>query len=230
MRIGILINARIGSKRLPKKHLRDIGGVLAIERLMQRVKIDDEFVYILATGHEHENRILENSAKKCGFHIFYGDAMNIPNRHLQAAKKHELDAIISLDGDDLLVSLEALETVSDRLREGKQIVKTIGLPFGFNILISYTIPALERCAKKACRGSYDTNWLWLFDNEEIHYIKYEIPRAEEIRSTLDYPEDLKYFRAVFSECPKAILANDTSLCKWIIENRVCRINKKRHLT
>lgn len=229
MRIGVLLNARIGSKRLPKKHLRDISGTLAIEHLMRRVKIDDDLVYILATGNERENKVLEHSARKEGFHIFYGDQMNIPNRHLQAAKQHMLDAIINLDGDDLLVSSRALEDVVDALNEGKALVRTEGLPLGMNVLWSYTVSMLKKCLDGPCKGSYENGWGWIFMDQDIHRIHYEIQNGDTIRATLDYPEDLKFFRTVFSECPPAYLKNDEALCRWIISKRVNRVNKRRHL-
>ena len=196
---------------------------------MSRVKIDDDLCYILAVGNENENGILAHPARKHGFSIFYGDSLNIPNRHLQAAKVYSLDAIISLDGDDLLVSAHALESVMDAILAGSKLVRTEGLPYGMNVLWAYTVSFLEECLKQPARGSFDTGWGWIFDGKNINCIIYDIKDAEQIRATLDYPEDLKFFRNVFEQCGREIINNDNLLCEFIVKNRIHKINKNRHI-
>ena len=227
MKIGVLINVRLGSKRLPKKHLRDIGGKLAIERLIERIKPVGGVHFIIATGADKENNPLKDIAAKCGVDVFFGDPANIPNRHLEIAMAHKLDAIVSLDGDDVLVSPKALQDVVDALRGGKQLVRTEGLPLGINVLWAYTLDTLIKCAKEASGdGSLDTGWGWIFPKDDIHYIIYDIKDAEMIRLTMDYPEDLRLLRVIYDECPLEDFNNDAKLCSWMIANRVHRINKK----
>jgi spore coat polysaccharide biosynthesis protein SpsF len=230
MRVGCLINARLASKRLPKKHLRDIAGKLALERILERLMPCDDVVFIIATGAEQENKPLEAIAKEHKIAIFYGNQQNIPQRHLDAAREHKLDAIISVDGDDVLTSPTAFKDVLAALQAGKSLVRTEGLPFGMNILYAYTTETLVKAIQTAKKdgGSFDTGWGWIWDGMPIHRIMYDIWDAEKIRMTMDYPEDLRFFRTVFELCDPDILTDDSPLCSWIVKNRVHKINKRRH--
>jgi spore coat polysaccharide biosynthesis protein SpsF len=231
MRIGVLINARLASKRLPKKHLRDIGGKTAIDRLLDRIKHiqDSEISIIITTGLEHENKPFEAIAKQQKVDIFYGNPQNIPQRHIDCSKEHNLDAIVSLDADDVLVSKTALSAIVTMLRDGKQLCRTEGLPFGINILWAYTTEYLVKSVKQKTKdGSGDTNWGWIFkDQPSLKY--FNIQDAYKIRATLDYPEDLRFFRAAYDEISDVGTLDDVALCKAIIEKRIHRINKRWHL-
>ena len=224
MRIGTLINVRLASKRLPKKHFRDIGGKMAIERLLERV-LPCENV-IIATGLEHENKPFEAIAKAHNVLIEYADPTNIPNRHLQIAKKHRLDAIISLDGDDVLISPRALQAARKALEMGHVIVRTEGLPFGCNVLWSYKTSILELALKNA-NGDLENGWGRIF-GEPIHRIKFDVPDTEKIRATMDYPQDLQLLRAIYNEIPASVRADEMAMYKAIVDKRIFRINRKWH--
>lgn len=228
MKLAILINARLGSKRLPKKHLRDVAGKMAIERVIDRINIG--LPIIIATGDERENKELQKVAIKNKTEIFYGDPFNIPNRHLQIAKKYDLEGIISIDADDLLTSKTALQCVIEDIHErGMPLARTEGLPLGMNVLWAYTVENLVQAiqnVKKGEKRSADTGWGWLFDGMLLSTAQMQIQNAHRIRATLDYPEDLKFFRAVYKLCPEAIIDDDRKLCEYLINHRINHINKK----
>lgn len=228
MKLAILINARLGSKRLPKKHLRDVAGKMAIERVIDRVNIG--LPIIIATGDELENRDLRPIALKNKVEIFFGDPFNIPNRHLQISKKYGLEGIVSIDADDLLVSKTALQCViEDIVERDMPLARTCGLPLGMNVLWAYTVQNLIQAIQNIPKGekrSTDTGWGWLFDKMLLSTAQMQMQNAHRIRATLDYPEDLKFFRAVYRLCPKAIMDDDKKLCEYLINHRINHINKK----
>ena len=64
-KIDIIIQARMGSKRLPKKVLADLGGKPILEFLLQRIRKSNLInKIILATTDNHEDDELENKAKE----------------------------------------------------------------------------------------------------------------------------------------------------------------------
>jgi spore coat polysaccharide biosynthesis protein SpsF len=227
--IAILINARLGSKRLPKKHLRDVAGKTAIERVIDRVNVG--IPIIIATGSQHENKELEPIAHRNKVEIFFGDQFNIPNRHLQIARHYKLDAIISIDADDLLTSQRALGCVWDDIKNyNMPLSKTAGLPLGMNIIWAYTVENLIKAiqnVKPKEERSTETGWGWLFDGGLLSTVQLPTENADKIRATLDYPEDLAFFREVYKKCPKDVLEDDTKLCAYLVQTRMCNINKKR---
>jgi hypothetical protein len=43
--------------------------------------------------------------------------------------------------------------------------------------------------------------------------------------TLDYAEDLEFFRRVFADCPTQILNSDSDLLEWIVDHDIQQINQ-----
>jgi len=232
MKIGILINARLVSKRLPQKHLKMAGhqSMMAylIDRILMGVKMtdkgDDISVYI-ATGGINENEPLSEIAKQKNIEIFYGDPINIPNRHLQLAKEFGLDGIISVDGDDILNSPASVKDAIDALHTNfNSKICTENMPLGLG-MHGYSTATLEASLKNfPDKSLLETGWGRIFSNVPEKLLSYKIANSEAIRATLDYPEDLEFFRIIFTQCPENILADDQLLCEWIIDNKTNEIN------
>jgi spore coat polysaccharide biosynthesis protein SpsF (cytidylyltransferase family) len=212
MKIGVLINARLDSKRLPRKHLRIINNLPAISYLVERLK---EFKPIIATGNRKANADLEACC-----HVEYGDDQNIPFRHLQIANRLGLDGIVSVDGDDLFTSTIAVKASIEALQQGKKLIRTQGLPYGFNVLWGYSARFLNKVLlSKEYEQVLDTGWGKIFDGKKTSLITYTIPYdTSSIHATLDTQEDLDWFTKVITNCPKEILFNDGRLIEWITKN------------
>jgi spore coat polysaccharide biosynthesis protein SpsF (cytidylyltransferase family) len=211
MRVGIVINARCGSTRLPDKHFADINGKPALRWLINRLPKKNLFI---ATGKREDNERFEFF----GIPVFYGDPHNIPLRHYQLGEKYMLDAIVSIDGDDLLTSPKAVEDVIQYL-EHYDIVRTEGLPLGMNVLWAYKMPALKHVLDTGINKhiTNDTGWGWIFEEMKVTRIEYE-KHHEMLSLTMDTPEDLALFRRILGVLPKDCTFNDRKLCEWIIAN------------
>ncbi len=208
MRLAVLINARIGSKRLPGKHLKLINGKPALSYLIERLQ---GFPLIIATGGK-DNRELET----LGISVEYGDPSNIPMRHLQIAARLRLDGIISVDGDDLLTSPIAVKSALEAITDGFPLVRTEGLPMGLNVLWGYSTKFLAQTLNNLNHmNKLDTGWGWIFPKNPLHIIRYDMPYADKVRASLDTPEDLAFFTKVLTECPKATMLDDAKLTQWI---------------
>lgn len=113
-----------------KKHLLLIKNKPIIYYLIQRIhkefskEIENGILKIvIATSDEVENRQFE-SLRALGIDIFYGSKNNIPLRHYQAAVTYKLDAVISIDGDDILCSTKGMRELYTALKQNIQYAKT----------------------------------------------------------------------------------------------------------
>lgn len=207
MRIGVFVTARMGSSRLADKHLRPIGDRAALSYLLDR--IDAEFapeiaagtvLPVLTTGNEARNRPLADLCIGRHTQMYYGDDDNVPRRHLQAAQALTLDAMVSVDGDDLFCAPEAMRCVHDMLAHGAGLAKTNGLPIGMNSW-GYSLAVLDMALRNIDLSLLETGWGRIFDGVPTQEVTFDCPRADEVRATLDYEPDLAFFSRGILEVP-----------------------------
>ena len=232
--LGILITARLGSTRLPNKHLLEVGGKPIMGYLLDRIQqgFSDEIEkgeakVIIATSAEPFNLKFKQFAPSVS--CFYGDIKNIPLRHLQAAYNFGLDYIVAVDGDDILCSVQAMKDVAELLKSGEEYVTTKGLPFGLNAF-GYSTEYLESALQKNIEKVLETGWGRIFNEDLVKEKEYPNIEAyeEELRFTLDYEEDLNFFRQVIEGLKNQIFdISDSKLISHVLENEIYRINKTR---
>ena len=109
--IGI-IQARIGSTRLPNKMLLSLHGKPIIEWVVSRAKksklLDD---VIVAIPNTKKNDILEYYLKKLNVKVFRGSESNVLNRFYEATKTENADFIVRICADNPLICGEEIDNL-----------------------------------------------------------------------------------------------------------------------
>lgn len=232
MKTGILINARLGSSRLGKKHLLPVNGQPLIHFLIERIRWefgkeikDNDVQIIIATSDEQENRKFAEFSN-AGVAIFYGSINNIPLRHSQAAAGHGLDAIVSIDGDDILCSPKGMREVYRTLSRGAQYVKTSKLPLGMNSF-GYAALFLASSIKNHANDTLETGWGRIFNEKQLMDIVLSFPiQNDTLRFTLDYEEDYQFFKALIEKCgDKIIKMTDEEIVNIVLNEKFFEINE-----
>jgi len=112
--IIVLIQARMGSSRLPNKMMLSLHGKPILEWVIHRVlkstKIDR---VVLATSVNPENDILELTATKLGIAVFRGSENNVLNRFYEAGKEAEASHIIRVCADNPLIDGNEIDNLID---------------------------------------------------------------------------------------------------------------------
>jgi spore coat polysaccharide biosynthesis protein SpsF len=178
--------------------LMDIEGRPALWYLLDRMKdasgID---VRAVCTSTAEEDARIEAFATSNGWASFRGDENDVLRRYLGAAERFEADFFVNVDGDDLFCSVENVRKIIDRhLESGADYVGCADLPFG-GAPIGVRVVALRKVC--ALKGETDTQgWGKYFTQSglfQVETLAAEGPlRRPEYRMTLDYPEDLEFFR------------------------------------
>ena len=111
MAIGIVIQARVGSKRLPKKMLIPFykeKGILEVilERL---IGSNLQVPVIVATTRKNIDNEIEKIANKLGIDVFRGDEDDVLKRFIGVAEKYSFNKIIRLCADNPFIDIEALK-------------------------------------------------------------------------------------------------------------------------
>ncbi len=97
----LIIQARTGSTRFPKKVLSKINGISLVEHIIYRVKKAKKIdKIILATTLKKEDDILCRIAKKNNIYIFRGSENDLVDRYYKAAINYNANFILRLPADN----------------------------------------------------------------------------------------------------------------------------------
>jgi spore coat polysaccharide biosynthesis protein SpsF len=99
-----IIQARMGSSRLPGKMMMELSGIPIIEwvvRRAQRAALLDDIV--VATSEAALDDKLALVAKNLGVKVFRGSEANVLNRFVKAAEYSEADSIVRICADNPLI-------------------------------------------------------------------------------------------------------------------------------
>lgn len=112
MKVTAIIQARMGSTRLPGKVLKEVKNKALLEYQLERVRqsllIDD---IVIATTQSEKDTLIVEFCNDRRIHVFKGAEDNVLERYYQAAKKHDADVIVRLTSDCPLIDPELIDEV-----------------------------------------------------------------------------------------------------------------------
>jgi spore coat polysaccharide biosynthesis protein SpsF len=104
MRIGAVVHARMSSRRLPGKVLRDLAGRPLLAHLFARLlRAEGLDAIVLATSIAPDDDAVAAFATGHGLPCHRGPLDDVAARLLGAAAAHELDAVVRINGDSPLM-------------------------------------------------------------------------------------------------------------------------------
>lgn len=104
MKVDAVIQARMGSTRLPNKMVYSLHGKPIIEWVIDRVRRASRIDrLVLATSTAPENDILEAEAKRLGTEVFRGDENDVLGRFYEATKDSDASHIVRICADNPLI-------------------------------------------------------------------------------------------------------------------------------
>lgn len=205
MRIIAVIQARMGSSRLPGKVLRDIWGEGMLARVVQRARraagID---AVMVATTTEPVDQAIATECGRLAVPCFRGASEDVLDRYYQLACRDGADAIVRITSDCPLLDPRVVESVVAAFRTANcdYVSNTLErtYPRGLDAEV-FTAAALARAWREARRP-----------HERVHVTPYvyQNPRAFRLLSvisdgsygghrwTVDTPEDLEFARAIYA--------------------------------
>ncbi|WP_142414612.1 cytidylyltransferase domain-containing protein [Hathewaya massiliensis] len=206
MKVVCIMQARMGSTRLPGKVLKKICGKTVLEHDINRLKkinnIDE--IVIATTTLEKDNAIVEES-ERLNAKYFRGSEEDVLSRYYYAAKKYNADAIVRVTSDcpliDWAVSEKIIQCYLDNIDKYDYVSNTIErtYPRGLDTEV-FSFKALEKAFKESNLErdrEHVTPYIW--DNSNIfrlYYYKNDIDYSE-LRWTLDTEEDFELINKIY---------------------------------
>jgi len=232
MKGGIAIIARLGSTRLKDKHLQKLNGLYAVDYLIGRINsqfrnevAEGSLNVALFTGAKENNQELANCFSNYGLKSFFGSNENIPLRINDGMNYFDWDFVVIVDGDDLFCSTEGMKKLVRKLLGGADYVGTKGLPFGMNST-GFSKPYVESFVLKLNTSKLETGWGWVFDVQEKETIQFNCKFPDFLRFTLDYEEDLEFFRSIIAQGINWKEIEDEDLIRLVVGRKLYFHNKE----
>lgn len=199
----VIIQARLGSSRLPKKILKKLDHRPVLEFLIENLlSVMNNQNIIIATTKNAKDKKLIYLKKKYGIKIFFGSENNVLDRYIKAAEKFLVTKIIRITSDCPLVDLKVLSNMVKKFDKVKYdyisnncVLSDKRYPDGMDIEI-FNFKALKR-SLKYCKliSDYEhvTNVIWKSKKFKIGFFK-PLKDLSHLRFSVDYAEDLKILR------------------------------------
>ena len=204
VKVVAIVQARMGSTRLPNKVMKLIDGIPMIELLLTRLaraKLIDEVM--VATVEGPLNKPLNNHVTNLGYRCFVGSENDVLDRYLQAAQSTNADVIVRITGDCPLVDPGLVDEVvrQFKLANVDYFSNTLPptFPDGLDIEV-FTYAALERAALEACKP-HDREHVTPYLRESGQFKKACMRHSENLsrlRWTVDEAKDFDVICKVFS--------------------------------
>lgn len=236
--LGIIIQARTGSSRLPNKMVLpflDNKGIL--ELLIGRLTnagIDKRNI-VLATTINKTDDILEEIAHKYNINVFRGSEDNVLQRFISAADEFNFDKIIRICADNpfldiyaLLKQINLFESIDvDYLCYAlSNNTPTIKTHFGFytEAVTLNALRKIERMTNDSIFLEHVTNFVYINPQEfsiQFEYIDKEIEKQNHIRLTIDTIKDFELGKCIYRELVnKNIEFKDSNIVHFIMQNNI----------
>ncbi|WP_020470183.1 cytidylyltransferase domain-containing protein [Zavarzinella formosa] len=119
-RIMAIMQARMGSSRLPGKIIAEIAGRPMLNVIIDRLgrsKLMDELV--IASSERPANQVVEDLAAKAGVRCFRGSEDDVLDRFYQAARLGKPDIIVRLTADNPCMNGEWMDFLIEQALAGK---------------------------------------------------------------------------------------------------------------
>ena len=226
-----MVTARATSTRYPGKCFVEIAdGLTAIEIVIRRAKMTGVEV-VLATGDEAANDRLAEIGEAEGIKVFRGNVMNKVERWIGAIRKWNFDPIIIVDGDDLTFDYDMAKRVLNDIADGDADVykAPADIDPGF-FTYAYTQAAMEKlyayCSDPDMDTDVLTRYVELAGLKQQEIVLDDNERGHTVRMTLDYAEDVEFYRRLYKAIPWDAPGQD--VVHKALETGIWEVNWARH--
>jgi len=226
MTVGIIVQSRTGSSRLPAKVMMKADDKsLMIDYVINQLKhskLHDDIV--IATTNLQRDDVIFNHVSNQNISCFRGDEKNVLERHYQCAKKYAFSTIVRIPSDKPLIdptivdyviekfqsdSYDYISNFSVDVNDNNKFIPSYPSGTEVEIFSFATLEAAWKNATSEVDKEHVTPYIYSHPEKfNILSLKSE-KNLSQFRWALDYENDLKLIRIIISKIQKRpILMND----------------------
>ncbi len=205
-KVVVLIQARVSSTRLPKKHFRKIGDKDVLEWILWRLShIKEIDRVVVSTCKESDSDLYKQYQNSYNYDVFEykGDVNDVVGRHYKATQKYPADHYIIISGDCPLIDENLINIKIKKLAEDDYhniTTKNRTIHEGIQL---YSASAMEHIQKESKTSDQRENFAYKVSHEELNigYIQTDDKFMKDLcRVSVDNMADLRFMNALYEEC------------------------------
>ncbi|MBN1057667.1 3-deoxy-manno-octulosonate cytidylyltransferase [Clostridium botulinum] len=232
MKVLCIVQARMGSERLPEKVIKKIIGKSIILHVLDRLskaKLIDEIV--LATSDKKNEKQLVDLVEDSHYNVFQGEEKNVLKRYKDAADRFKGDIIVRITGDCPCIDYLIVDNVISYFKMYDYDYVRLDVPNsfirGFDVEV-FSRKALDKVYRNICTLSNEeelkdykehvTLYMYKHPNDfKIGIVKGEKQYNKDYRLCVDTQEDFELVQKIYNNFnDEYVLAKD--IVKYIDDN------------
>ncbi len=215
MNVVAIIEARMGSTRLPEKTLMDLAGITLLERVVERIKLAKTVgEVVVATSVNQKDNVIYDLCQAKSIHCFRGSEDDVLGRVYEAAKKYHADAVVQSGADCPFYDPELIDLLVGIIKWGGYAYTANDMKLTFpegidaHVICFNALEASANEAKDPKERDDTPRFIWnhpeRFPIFNLEALPGSVLNRPEIRLTIDYKEDMELARLIYK---KLYLAN-----------------------
>ena len=205
MKFVAIVQARMGSARLPGKILLNLGGESALARVVRRLRRASRIERILvATTDSPQDDPVVRACEQLGVEHYRGSEHDVLGRYLQAAEQVGYEAVVRITADCPLIDPEVVDQTICVFEDENADIACNDLPRtfprGLDVEV-FTLATLRKAAEIATEPYQREHVTPVINERPDLFRRVSVCGAEDFshyRWTLDTPEDLLLIRNIYS--------------------------------
>lgn len=226
---GIIIQARMSSRRFPGKMLATLGKDPLVKYVFERCKMSGVGKVAIATSTDSSDDLLCDYCRSEGIPVVRGDLNNVAKRYLDAARAQDLEYICRVGGDTPFVDIELVKQLFDILITNRLDYvgpdrKTCASGFYCE---TFTLKALSKVLEMA-GSAEDLEHVtkYILDNLDKFSVRLIDAGLNpnfmgKVQFTIDYPEDIETGRKIAAKLPGGHSFTSRDVLKIIEAMNLC---------
>ncbi len=206
MTVAAIVQARMGSTRLPGKVLRPLAGSSPLSHIARRLASSRRIDQIaVATTVERRDDAIELEANRLGLFCFRGSEDDVLGRYLGASRRLGVDVIVRITADCPLIDAGVVDRIVEshalaRCDYGSNTIRRT-YPRGLEAE-AITHEALERLGATAPPGPAREHVTWLVHQRQGEYSRLSVEDQcdnSDLRWTVDTQDDWLLVERLYEE-------------------------------
>jgi spore coat polysaccharide biosynthesis protein SpsF len=205
-KVAAIVQARLGSSRLPAKVLADLAGDTMLARVVQRLRATQLVnQVVIATTDASKDDAVADEAARLDAGCYRGPEQDVLARYVGAARECGADVIVRITSDCPLIDPDVVDKVVDALTRSRDYASNTHVrtyPRGLDVEAFHasTLERIARLATSAAAHEHVTSFV--MEQPSLFSIRHVIAGKgiddSDLRWTVDTAEDLALVRALYA--------------------------------